>query len=117
MTEDCITKKMYLSRLTRSQDESATQPRSREGHCTVDIDSTGTPSLEIGLLLMEVFFSRMYNANLLFHKSTLFQRYLEDDLPEYLLLSIFAHAALCVPASFRQITAISAHLQWALTIP
>jgi hypothetical protein len=58
---------------------------------------------------MEVFFSRMYNANLLFHKSTLFQRYLEDELPEYLLLSIFAHAALCVPA-------ISAPLQWVLTI-
>lgn len=51
---------------------------------------------------MEVYFSRMYNAHLLFHKSSLFQRYLEDDLPEYLLLSIFAHSALCVSWRFQQ---------------
>jgi hypothetical protein len=52
------------------------------------------PSTEIGLLLLEVYFKRIYNATLLFHKSIAFQMYMQDGIPGYLLRAIFAHAAI-----------------------
>jgi hypothetical protein len=49
---------------------------------------------KFGLLLLEVYFKRIYNATLLFHKSIAFQLYMQNDIPDYLLRSIFAQAAI-----------------------
>jgi hypothetical protein len=56
--------------------------------------SAELPSTEVGLLLMEVYFKRIYNATLLFHKNIAFQVYMQDGIPDYLLRAIFAHAAI-----------------------
>ncbi|KAL9087904.1 MAG: hypothetical protein Q9165_006466 [Trypethelium subeluteriae] len=52
------------------------------------------PSTEVGLLLLEVFFKRIYNATLLLHKSVAFQLYTTNSIPAYLIRAIFAHAAI-----------------------
>jgi hypothetical protein len=51
------------------------------------------PSTEVGLLLLEVYFKRIYNASMLFHKGIAFQLYMQDGIPGYLLRAIFAQAA------------------------
>ncbi|KAH6866264.1 hypothetical protein B0T10DRAFT_611926 [Thelonectria olida] len=51
------------------------------------------PPSEVGLLLLEVYFKRVYNASLLFHKSIAFQLYRQNAIPDYLLRAIFAQAA------------------------
>ncbi|KAF2010993.1 hypothetical protein BU24DRAFT_50654 [Aaosphaeria arxii CBS 175.79] len=52
------------------------------------------PPLAAGLVLLEIYFSRIYNAPLLFVKSALFQDYIEGCVPDVLLKSIFALASL-----------------------
>lgn len=56
-------------------------------------ESADLPSTEIGLLLLEVYFKRIYLAPLLFHKSIAFQLYTQKKIPAFLLRAIFAHAA------------------------
>ncbi|KAH7092166.1 hypothetical protein FB567DRAFT_516651 [Paraphoma chrysanthemicola] len=57
-------------------------------------DLAELPSTEVGLLLLEVYFKRVYNATLLFHKHIAFQVYMQNGTPDYLLRAIFAHAAI-----------------------
>lgn len=52
------------------------------------------PSRAVGLSLLEIYFSRIYNASLLFFKPVLFQEYIEGKLPDHLLKGIFALASL-----------------------
>ncbi|OAL56102.1 hypothetical protein IQ07DRAFT_676294 [Pyrenochaeta sp. DS3sAY3a] len=52
------------------------------------------PPRAAGLSLLEIFFDRVYNASLLFFKPIIFQEYVQDMLPEYLLKAIFALASL-----------------------
>lgn len=52
------------------------------------------PPRAVGLSLLEIYFARVYNAHLLFLKSFLFQEYIEDRLPAYLLKAVFALASL-----------------------
>ncbi|KAI9703034.1 MAG: hypothetical protein M1820_006025 [Bogoriella megaspora] len=59
----------------------------------VDAGEADLPSTEVGLLLLEIYFKRLYNATLLFHRNIAFQLYMEDKIPQYLLRAIFAHAA------------------------
>ncbi|KAF2500912.1 hypothetical protein BU16DRAFT_185557 [Lophium mytilinum] len=59
-----------------------------------ETEAAELPSTEFGLLLWEVYFKRIYNSTLLFHKSIAFQLYMEDRIPGYLLRAIFAHAAI-----------------------
>jgi hypothetical protein len=56
--------------------------------------SAELPPTEVGLLLLEVYFKRVYNATLLFHKNIAFQLYMQNAIPGYLLRAIFAHAAI-----------------------
>ncbi|KAI9744383.1 MAG: hypothetical protein M1818_001912 [Claussenomyces sp. TS43310] len=66
-------------------------------HCIAksgETEAAELPSTEVGLLLLEVYFKRIYNATLLFHKSIAFQLYMQDGIPDYLLRAIFAHAAI-----------------------
>ena len=52
------------------------------------------PSRAVGLSLLEIYFDRIYNASLLFCKPVLFQEYIEEKLPDYLLKGLFALASL-----------------------
>lgn len=59
-----------------------------------ETEATKLPSTEVGLLLLEIYFKRIYNSTLLFHKSLAFQLYMQHEIPDYLLRAIFAHAAI-----------------------
>lgn len=61
-----------------------------------DFDQPPLPSRAIGLSLLEVYFTRIYNASLLFYKPFLFQSYLDGKLPDILLKAIFALSTLYV---------------------
>lgn len=69
---------------------------------TSDADQLPLPPRALGLSLLEIYFSRIYNASLLFCKPVLFQQYLDGKLPRVLLKGIFALATLYVtpPPSF-----------------
>lgn len=64
---------------------------------TFDFGQPPLPSRTIGLSLLEVYFTRIYNASLLFYKPFLFQNYLNGKLPDVLLKAIFALSTLYVP--------------------
>ena len=90
----------YECSTTATADSSSKRQRfsddTSENYCA-SFEETGTgdlPSTEIGLLLLECYFKRIYNATLLFHKSMAFQLYMQNGIPEYLLRAIFAHAAI-----------------------
>lgn len=59
-------------------------------------DPTQLPPPALCLSLLEVYFTRVYNAPLLFHKPTLFQDYLEGRLNRSLLRALLALATLYV---------------------
>ncbi|EME88570.1 uncharacterized protein MYCFIDRAFT_85016 [Pseudocercospora fijiensis CIRAD86] len=52
------------------------------------------PLQEVGQILLENYFHKIHNANLLFHRTTAFQLYAQNRVPEYLLQAIFAQAAI-----------------------
>lgn len=52
------------------------------------------PEFEIGSLLIEVYFSRMWTASLLFDYRSIVEAYRAATIPEHILLSIFAVASL-----------------------
>lgn len=85
-----------LANKRQCTDEGAHEQRvaeTAETNLNEDNEDASLPSTEIGLLLLEVYFKRIYLAPLLFHKSIAFQLYMESKLPTYLLRALFAHAA------------------------
>lgn len=64
-----------------------------------DAKSLALPPRSIGLALLEIYFSRIYNSELMFFKLRLFQEYLENKVPSYLLRAIFALASLYVSSA------------------
>lgn len=72
------------------------QPEYRHGQAqdALTVGSAPLPPRAIGCGLLEIYYSRIYNAPLLFSKSILFQEYLEGRVSETLLKAIFALAAL-----------------------
>lgn len=63
-------------------------------HCLAHPETAELPPTEIGLLLHEVFYKRVYSANLLFHKTVSYQVYMLKKTPEYLQRAISALAAI-----------------------
>ncbi|KAL5046756.1 hypothetical protein BDW71DRAFT_197406 [Aspergillus fruticulosus] len=61
---------------------------------TPDQDQPPLPPTALGLSLLELYFTRIYNAPLLFHKPVLFQQYLEQELHGALLRALLALATL-----------------------
>ncbi|GCB27321.1 hypothetical protein AAWM_10206 [Aspergillus awamori] len=61
---------------------------------TPNEDQPPLPPTALGLSLLELYFTRIYNAPLLFHKSVLFQQYLEQKLHGALLRALLALATL-----------------------
>ncbi|KAL5315282.1 hypothetical protein ACEPPN_016149 [Leptodophora sp. 'Broadleaf-Isolate-01'] len=60
---------------------------------------TTLPSPEVALFLIDIFFSRLYNASLLFHKATFLSDYHANKVPDFVALSIFALASIFLGAS------------------
>lgn len=52
------------------------------------------PSSEIAMFLIEVYFSRIYNATLLYHKPRFISDWISGRLPSFIALSIFASASI-----------------------
>lgn len=61
-------------------------------------DQAPLPPTALGLSLLELYFTRIYNASLMFHKPVLFQQYLEQKLHGVLLRALLALATLYVVA-------------------
>lgn len=59
-------------------------------------DQPPLPPTALGLSLLEIYFTRIYNAPLLFYKPVLFQQYLEGGLHGALLRALLALATLYV---------------------
>src|SRR4051812_3918326 len=59
-----------------------------------EADDMNLPPPALGLSLLEIYFSRVYHAPIVFHKPALFQGYLSDSIPEYLLKALFAVATM-----------------------
>ncbi|CAI7659636.1 unnamed protein product [Penicillium pancosmium] len=69
-------------------------------------DERPLPPTALGLSLLELYFTRVYNAHLLFFKPTLFQRYLQGEVHVVLLKALFALATL---AAYSEEDADGAH--------
>lgn len=59
-------------------------------------DRRSLPEREIGLLLIEVYFSRVFSASLLYNHREFVECYCAGTLPKHILLSTFAVSSLCV---------------------
>ena len=59
-------------------------------------DRRNLPEREIGLLLIEVYFSRVFTASLLYNHKEFVECYCAGTLPKHTLLSTFAISSLCV---------------------
>ncbi|QMW30247.1 hypothetical protein G4B84_005582 [Aspergillus flavus NRRL3357] len=66
---------------------------------TSDVVRPPLPPRALGLSLLDIYFTRIYNASVLFCKPILFQQYLDGRIPEVLLKALFALATLYVIAS------------------
>ncbi|KAI5457057.1 hypothetical protein BGZ63DRAFT_82703 [Mariannaea sp. PMI_226] len=60
----------------------------------VETNRGSLPCRAIGFSLLEIYFERIYNAHLLFDKSSFFEDYLQTKLPDFLLKAVFALASL-----------------------
>ena len=63
----------------------------REG-LTADVAWPPLPPRALGLSLLDIYCTRIYNASVLFCKPILFQEYLDGKIPEVLLKALFALA-------------------------
>jgi hypothetical protein len=70
--------------------------RSIATESTINTNQPPLPPTALGLSLLEIYFARIYNASLLFHKPLLFQVYLEGKIHGALLKALFALATLYV---------------------
>jgi hypothetical protein len=57
---------------------------------------TNMPSSEVAMFLIEIYFSHLYNAHLLFHKETFLADFAANRVPDFVALSIFASASMYV---------------------
>jgi hypothetical protein len=57
---------------------------------------TNMPSSEVAMFLIDIYFARMYNAHLLFHKETFISDFTANKVPDFIALAIFASASVYV---------------------
>lgn len=60
----------------------------------VVVNDVAVPTSELALFLFEIYFERLYNASLLFHKASLVADYIHRRTPKYVSFSIFALATM-----------------------
>ncbi|KAF7596914.1 hypothetical protein BBP40_011959 [Aspergillus hancockii] len=96
-----ITRPSYLANSLESiNDSSQSYPNhlrnmnSAREDSSSNVDQPTLPPRALGLSLLEIYYTRIYNASLLFYKPLLFQQYLDGKLPGFLLKALFALATL-----------------------
>ncbi|KAG0647553.1 hypothetical protein D0Z07_6611 [Hyphodiscus hymeniophilus] len=65
------------------------------------------PSSEVAMFLIEIYFARLYNAHLLFHKETFLADFAANRVPDFVALGIFASASIFLrqgPMKSQQLT-------------
>jgi hypothetical protein len=62
---------------------------------------TNMPSSEVAMFLIEIYFARLYNAHLLFHKESFLADFAAHKVPDFVALGIFASASMYVSSSSR----------------
>ncbi|OAQ99375.1 hypothetical protein LLEC1_04292 [Akanthomyces lecanii] len=93
-TTGLVTEYPVLSNSYQNQLRTST---SLEGGSTLDSSQPPPlPPTSLGLALLEIYFARMYNAAILFHKPLLFQQYIEGKVHRALLRTLFALATLFI---------------------
>ncbi|KAH8810679.1 hypothetical protein F5884DRAFT_258528 [Xylogone sp. PMI_703] len=68
-----------------------------------DASTFPIPPPEIAAFLFEVYFARLYNASLLFHKRTFLADYAANKVPDFVALSIFALASIFLHPSHKPV--------------
>ena len=58
------------------------------------LKKTIIPSPEVAIFLIKIYFSRLYNAHLLFHKETFLADFVANKVPDFVALAIFASASM-----------------------
>jgi hypothetical protein len=58
--------------------------------------TTNMPSPEVAMFLIEIYFARMYNAHLLFHKESFVSDFANGKVADFIALAIFASASVYV---------------------
>ena len=70
------------------------------------LKKTNMPSSEVAMFLIEIYFSRFYNAHFLFHKATFLADFAANRVPDFIILGIFASASMCVSFPTPHLTSI-----------
>jgi hypothetical protein len=68
------------------------------------LKSAPLPTPEVARILIDIYFSHLYNASLLFHKPTFLSDYAANKVPDFIILSIFALGSLLVCPQLQTIT-------------
>ncbi|KAF2101141.1 hypothetical protein NA57DRAFT_74727 [Rhizodiscina lignyota] len=74
-------------------------------HRNVSAEERQLPETEVGLFLIEIYFTRVFTASLLFEHKSFVEDYHASTLPEYVLLSVFALASLFLHAPKNSLVA------------
>ncbi|KAL9564067.1 hypothetical protein ACKAV7_011780 [Fusarium commune] len=69
---------------------SAAENTTQEPLATISGINKSFPARAVGLGLLDIYFERVYNAPLLFDRAKLFESYLNDAIPPFLLRALFA---------------------------
>jgi hypothetical protein len=69
-------------------------PQSPNAHANAASKPIPVPSPEVARLLIEMYFTRVYNATLLFHKETFLSEYAANKLPNFVTHAVFALASM-----------------------
>ena len=59
-----------------------------------DVIEPASASKEVALFLIEIFFERHYQANLLFHRARFIEDYLALRMPRFISMAVFAFGSL-----------------------
>lgn len=90
MQSDSIEESEHGSRSVHEEYQVSTPP------LQTALKRTNMPSSEVAMFLIEIYFARLYNAHLLFHKETFLADFIADRVPDFVALGIFASASMCV---------------------
>jgi hypothetical protein len=90
LNHDAAQRYLDNERRIMSEEFSVSSPR------TYPLSKRATmPSPEVAMLLVEIFFTRVYNASLLFHKETFLSDFAANRVPGFVSTCMFALASMC----------------------
>jgi len=92
-TQRARNRKPHICREPEDTDFQGRQTSSHVAGPDSALQETATLSPKMALLLIEIYFSRHWNAELMIHKASFIYDYLLNKVPDFLSLSIFALAS------------------------